>query len=643
MSGVTGVQLFYGIKPLNAVPVDTWSGPFSGATIGAAIALANSIIPSSLRFRTMTVRLLVGSESKLYWYYGATGDNDLVEMTTSGSGGGSGGVTLFGGTGITLIESAAGITIAFTETVGIGPTGNTGSTGATGATGATGETGPMGPTGPQGESFSFRGAYGGPEIIYNLNDVVTYNGSSYICLANNVSGYAPDSGVFWELFVEKGSTGATGVTGVTGATGATGATGSTGPTGAGYTAAEIRDNYLYITKIASDGSQSEINLGFIGPTGSSFVFDSDLTAAFGATKSFGKYLRGDTIPAFGKTALEVIKLAMSEILAPTISFTSTSTIEFNQTDIGNTLVFSYTINTNGATGASAYIEFKRTNEVAWTQIFGSTVASGQFGHTYTDSNFNTLGFNYRYTVIDSQGGSANAGLTITPAAYVAPSITFTPTSASSLESYETVYLREKGKVNTNFGGTITKNSPRVPLTNWDIQYQENSTGSFTSIFSSAISGNPGSTTFNNQNHTPSVTINSAIYRLSVTDSYRGNTSTLSAINYNNIIFAGPTANSPTIASDPRALPLVNRRFLTGSTTFNINTGTEYKTFVVALPGGSTLFKAVNETAFNEPLTFNLSGLTYVNDFAGRTSAYNVYVLSNGSTYATNNVFAITRT
>lgn len=571
MAGVTGTQLFFGIKPLNAVPVDTWSGPFSGATIGAAIALANSVIPSSLRFRTMTVRLLVGSESKLYWYYGATGDNDLVEMTTSGSGGGSGGVTLFGGTGITLIESAAGITIAFTETVGIGPTGNTGSTGATGATGATGQTG------------------------------------------------------------------------TTGSTGATGGTGATGACGAGYTAAEIRDNYLYITKIASDGSQSEINLGFIGPTGSSFVFDSDLTAAFGATKSFGKYLRGDTIPAFGKTALEVIKLAMSEVLAPTISFTSTSTIEFNQTDIGNTLVFSYTINTNGATGASAYIEFKRTNEVAWTQIFGSTVASGQFGHTYTDSNFNTLGFNYRYTVIDSQGGSANAGLTITPAAYVAPSITFTPTSASSLESYETVYLREKGKVNTNFGGTITKNSPRVPLTNWDIQYQENSTGSFTSIFSSAISGNPGSTTFNNQNHTPSVTINSAIYRLSVTDSYRGNTSTLSAINYNNIIFAGPTANSPTIASDPRALPLVNRRFLTGSTTFNINTGTEYKTFVVALPGGSTLFKAINETAFNEPLTFNLSGLTYVNDFAGRTSAYNVYVLSNGSTYATNNVFAITRT
>ena len=89
--------------------------------------------------------------------------------------------------------------------------------GPTGATGATGATGSQGATGDQGESFSFRGAYGGSGIVYNLNDVVTYNGSSYICLSNNVSGSQPDSLVSWDIFVEKGATGATGAQGPAGA------------------------------------------------------------------------------------------------------------------------------------------------------------------------------------------------------------------------------------------------------------------------------------------------------------------------------------------------------------------------------------------------------------------------------------------
>lgn len=136
-----------------------------------------------------------------------------------------------------------------TGPTGEGYTGSTGYTGSIGSTGLTGETGPtgdvgsqgdtgftgdIGPTGQQGESFSFRGAYGGPEIIYNLNDVVTYNGASYICLSNNVTGSQPDSLVFWELFVEKGLTGETGPTGE----------GYTGPTGPGI---ENIENIVYTT------------------------------------------------------------------------------------------------------------------------------------------------------------------------------------------------------------------------------------------------------------------------------------------------------------------------------------------------------------------------------------------------------------
>ena len=72
------------------------------------------------------------------------------------------------------------------------------------------------PAGADGESFSFRGAYGGAEIVYNLNDVVTYNGSSYICLSDNVTGSQPDSLVSWDIFVEKGADGADGSDGADG-------------------------------------------------------------------------------------------------------------------------------------------------------------------------------------------------------------------------------------------------------------------------------------------------------------------------------------------------------------------------------------------------------------------------------------------
>jgi hypothetical protein len=175
---------------------------------------------------------------------GATGATGIQGVTGSTGATGAQGIQgiqgiqgVTGATGSQGIQGIQGVT-GSTGAQGIqgvtGATGRTGATGAqgiqgvTGATGATGQTGDTGPTGSQGESFSFRGPYGGPEIIYNLNDVVTFNGASYICLGDNTSGYQPDSLISWDLFVEKGATGATGIQGIQGVTGATGSTGATG-------------------------------------------------------------------------------------------------------------------------------------------------------------------------------------------------------------------------------------------------------------------------------------------------------------------------------------------------------------------------------------------------------------------------------
>jgi hypothetical protein len=115
------------------------------------------------------------------------------------------------------------VKLFFTQTGDKGDTGSTGLTGATGAKGDKGDTGDTGPTGPAGANgldITWMGAYSG-STVYAVNDAVSYNGSSYICISPT-TGHDPTNGTYWNLMAQKGDTGATGSTGSTGATGAAG-------------------------------------------------------------------------------------------------------------------------------------------------------------------------------------------------------------------------------------------------------------------------------------------------------------------------------------------------------------------------------------------------------------------------------------
>jgi hypothetical protein len=85
MALTPGLQLPFGVQPVNPVPVDSYSGPYSALTESAAITSANSSIPSALRFQSMEVRLIYGPTGSAvpykYWYYGGTSDTDLVLKT----------------------------------------------------------------------------------------------------------------------------------------------------------------------------------------------------------------------------------------------------------------------------------------------------------------------------------------------------------------------------------------------------------------------------------------------------------------------------------------------------------------------------------------------------------------------------------
>jgi hypothetical protein len=113
-----------------------------------------------------------------------------------------------------------------------GAQGQQGIPGLTGATGATGATGQQGPAGANGVGFTFRNAFDN-SASYLVNDVVSYNGSSYVAIAANQppNNPTPDQNSAWSLMAQSGAPGAAGATGSQGPIGAPGAAGAQGPAG----------------------------------------------------------------------------------------------------------------------------------------------------------------------------------------------------------------------------------------------------------------------------------------------------------------------------------------------------------------------------------------------------------------------------
>lgn len=70
-----GLQIPFGIQPVNPVPVDAWSGPYG------SIEEALSSIPIEIRFPTMEIRVLSDAGNEIYWFRNGVGDGDLILFT----------------------------------------------------------------------------------------------------------------------------------------------------------------------------------------------------------------------------------------------------------------------------------------------------------------------------------------------------------------------------------------------------------------------------------------------------------------------------------------------------------------------------------------------------------------------------------
>ena len=131
-----------------------------------------------------------------------------------------------------------------------GPTGTTGATGAPGAAstvaGPKGDTGAAGQNGTNGVGFVFRGSFD-VGFTYSINDVVSYNGSSYTSREDNNGPTAATPDInpgAWSLVAAagaKGDTGAQGLpgNGINGTNGTDGLNGAAGAAGRGITSATI--------------------------------------------------------------------------------------------------------------------------------------------------------------------------------------------------------------------------------------------------------------------------------------------------------------------------------------------------------------------------------------------------------------------
>ena len=372
------------------------------------------------------------------------------------------------------------------------------------------------------------------------------------------------------------------------------------------------------------------------------TFPADILVSLSPGKSFGKYVNGDVIPSVGKTAVEVIIQSLTEPITPTVTLNSSTTIGFNQTAISNVLTYTYSINSSGATAASTTLEWRRNNTGSWTTLSTDTNLF-TFTHSLTDTGFNTQPFNYRYTMTDSQSATNLATKDITPTSYIAPSISFS-VIAATLSSIETNSKREKGNIDSNISGLITRNSTNVGLSFYQLQYQKNGSGSWVNIGATvSISGATAAIPVTNDNDTINLSDATSIgYRVQVTDSHQTTTSTTNLVNLLNIIFYGSTSSVPLSSSDVREL--TNNIFTDGLNPFTLNTGTTYNNFVVAMPSVLNITEVLDIDALSANITDSYIINTFnVLDFIGTNVSYDVYTMTNAIPYSSNHRHQITRT
>jgi hypothetical protein len=297
------------------------------------------------------------------------------------------------------------------------------------------------------------------------------------------------------------------------------------------------------TEPTTDGSYSQLmfisvlsNSGWVMPyrpvliesggTGGD-VFTSDITVSIDPSRSFGKYIDGDIIPATGKTPKEVIQMALFQAFPPTTTLTSTgNVVTFGATSKTVNLNTTYTITTPGATINNAKLQYLSGS--TWVTLSSSVSSPNAFVQTVTDNvnRFCTTSLSYRYCAGDSNGLSGGTTYSVAREQYAAPSMSIAPNG--TIGGGETQSSRCNGNVCSAPSGTITATRPLALITGWTLQRRYNG-GSYIDL-----TGKTGllvtSTTFPQiPDYTIPITATSIDYRINYGDQYTTGTGALCSI------------------------------------------------------------------------------------------------------------------
>jgi hypothetical protein len=413
-----------------------------------------------------------------------------------------------------------------------------------------------------------------------------------------------------------------------------------------------------VTSTTSQTGSIAVTTGSTGQiTVASYVFPSDLTVSLTGGKTFGRYANGDTIPATGKTPAELILLAIAQPINPTVATptaTNILTSVWNTTgSVTTSLTGSYTINTLGASVASARLEF-RSGSGTWSVLTTSTSTPLLYDHTFTvGSNF-TSTLNYNHIVVDTAGASATGSVTLTPQAYTSPTIgaiTLARTTLGGITG-ESNTTRERGNTVSAITGTITRQRTNAPLSSYAVQYRVNSTGGYTGVpgLSGSIPAASSSFTFTGLHNESALltSVTSALdYIVSVVDTWQTSSVTPSSntITFLSTIFYGTGSAAPTTSADVRSLP--NKVFTTTANPFTLNTGATNRFFTVALPtrntSNDTITSVTDTDALGADITANYVNSAFsVGDGGGVNSTYNVYTMEVATPYSSEHHHIVTR-
>lgn len=281
------------------------------------------------------------------------------------------------------------------------------------------------------------------------------------------------------------------------------------------------------------------------------IFNNDIVVSLSGGKTVGRYASGSTIPARGKTPESVFNLIAQEPINPTVALTSPTTILYNQPTTTNAITASYTINSLGATIVSASLYWRYNNTGTYTLLTSSTATPLYYSHALTlGANNATSSINYLYAITESSPTSASTTLNITPAGYVNPTVTVTPSYISIL-SGETNTIREYGNVSSSIVTTVKGNNTYSDLSSYQLQISTNGGSTWSYLTGSNLPSGTGTNTINYTDYSAPLTAASIIYRAAVTGSNgtvnTTNSSTIS-FRYRSYFAASPTVvNSNTTA------------------------------------------------------------------------------------------------